>query len=442
VLDGDWPEGVGYWSYGISVSLLYADVLNKLTQSEFNLFEHDKLVSNPVTFALYNLIPPGTHESDKDPATAWETVNFQDSGHRCQISTFEYNKLAEAASSKEAIWLKNAIFGEKAGDKIFDIIWPQPNLSAGVPACASKHFRDYGWAVMRSDFDDPESFVLAGICGEQSDPYRESYFQTHGKLIAGHFCLYWRGEGYVWDVGSPGYPRDYWTRNRWNYVRANCLGHNVVMVNGEQQISDNGAGGRIIEFRSRDDRDYSLMDPTGAYPGEELKNWRRHLVLDKPDAAVVLDEITADKGDEVNVRFHSACDSQANGNILMINGAGGKMALIAVVDADWQFTGGEHILTDARDPIDSWSPGAEELKDRPFPFTDINFVMKKNKHYVVSVFVPVKDVEEAEDIAENIEVVKDISGDLRVAYSRGGKRSVLNFCSRKDGLLLKGNNEL
>ena len=85
-------------------------------------------------------------------------------------------------------------------------------------------------------------------------------------------------------------------------------------MNGEKQIPcklknqqwNETIGGRILEFKSDDHYDYTLLDATNAYPGNELKSWRRQIILDKPVTTVVLDEVKCTEGAEIEVRFHSA----------------------------------------------------------------------------------------------------------------------------------------
>ena len=68
---------------------------------------------------------------------------------------------------------------------------------------------------------------------------------------------------------------------------------------------DESVGGEILEFRTSKTRDYTLMDPTQAYPQKELKKWRRHIILEKPLITIVVDEVTAEKGSEIEARFRS-----------------------------------------------------------------------------------------------------------------------------------------
>ncbi len=460
--DGDWTEGVNYWSYGVFVSMLFGDSLNKLTDGKFNLFEHEKIVANPVTFGIHTLIPVGPHVAKPYDARGreWKSVNYEDSGSKREDSTFNYNKMAEATGSGEAIWLRDTIFGADAGDSVFDIIWPKPAIKPVTPAVASKHFRDYGWVVMRSDFESVDKVIVSAVAAEHRDPTREiyiarfkgadlipasekpwgielkhdMYFFSHGHLHAGTFNVYWQGEAYICDLGAPAYPKDFWTPQRWDHIFANSLGHNTVIVNGEQQISGLGIGGKILEFRTGNSRDYTLMDMTAAYPGKELKKWQRHLILDKPTATVVLDEIGAKKGDDISIRFHSDCKAEPKGRVLMLKGQSGLMALIPVMQGQWKFASGEHNLNPKYPNWDDWHAPFDNIMRA---YTDVKLTAQQEITFAATIIVPVDDLRQAQMIAASVKLELLPQGGASIVFEKDGQKSVFEFSNEKDGLRLK-----
>ena len=101
---------------------------------------------------------------------------------------------------------------------------------------------------------------------------------------------------------------------RWDYLNIRSLGHNVVLVNGEEQIIakrknqpwKEGIGGEITKFESLPTYAYTQMDATKTYPGVELKGWKRTLILDKENNIVlVLDKIKSAKDAQIDLLFHS-----------------------------------------------------------------------------------------------------------------------------------------
>lgn len=445
--DGDWCEGVGYWSYGLFVSLFYADALERLTEGKLDLLTHEKIVSNPVTFGLHTLVPPmaGTNGH-------WKWVNFEDSGDHREDSSFGYSKIAAATGSGEALWMRHTLFGEEGSGSPFDILWSEPGLKSALPEQASKHFRDYGWVVMRSGFSDPDKVMLAAVCAEHRDPTRElyivrhegadpvpvsqkplgieldTYFLSHGHLHAGTFNLYWRGEAYVGEMGKVAYPKDFWSPNRWSYPFANSTGHNVVFVDGEPQTSGKNVGGRVVEFRPGDDLDYTLLDASRAYPGEKLKTWRRHLLLDKPDTTVVLDEIDAPEGSRIDVRFHSECVTELHDGLLLLKGKSGLMALISWLQAPWEFKQDTHDLSGIK-------PFREIGNEKTF--TDIGWTAQQECNVAATLILPVENLAQAQAIRDSLRFSSEPDGGAVLEFKRNGVVSSYRFLCGGNGLVLE-----
>ncbi len=145
---------------------------------------------------------------------------------------------------------------------------------------------------MRSDFTDPGKVIIACKAGFNDDPH-------HGHLDVGQFVVYWKGTAYISDHGPAAYDEKFFDEDKYNTPQASSIGHNLIFVNGERQISgkrfrqpvNENIGGKILEFRPGKERDYTLLDATNAYPKKELKKWRRHIILEKPVITVVVDEV-------------------------------------------------------------------------------------------------------------------------------------------------------
>ncbi|MCK4827732.1 heparinase II/III family protein, partial [bacterium] len=292
IRSGGWQEGLSYLFYTIKTSLEFAEALKNVTNGKFNLYNHPRYQDAVKTF-IYCQIPP-----DK-------SVHFGDSGGGKFGSYNIFNQLIVETGDPLAAWLRKYLTDDKPTDFV-SLFKPKFPLKPEVPKVSSIHFPAVDWIIMRSNFIDPEKVVVTAKCGMNDDPH-------HGHLDAGHFSLYWRGEEFICDHGSAGYDKKYFDKERWDYSLASSIGHNVVHVNGEKQSHckykdrpwRNDVGGKIIEFRTNNIRDYALMDPTNAYPKIELKSWRRHIILEKPFITIVLDEVECAKDVEIEVRFHS-----------------------------------------------------------------------------------------------------------------------------------------
>jgi hypothetical protein len=282
---------------------------------------------------------------------------------------------------------------------------------------------------MRSDFKDPEKAVVAGKAGMNNDPH-------HGHLDIGHFVLYWKNDYFIRDKGKEGvYDEKFFDDARWEYPHASSIGHNVIFVNGEKQIPGKmrkqpwnyEVGGKILEFRSTEKRDYVLMDPSNAYPKAELKKWHRHVILEKPEITVVLDEIETKPGSVIEVRFHPGVKFEINDSFVLLENDKGKMALIPVTMQDFDLVHGKHATQyiNANQPFFWIDYFNTELKS------------KGDKTAVATIILPVSDKDEAKSIAATGQMKMDKSGILSLTFKKQGTGYSFEFSPSGDGLRLK-----
>lgn len=413
-VDGGWQEGGGYWNYGVHTSSFFADALKRATNAKYNLFENKRLEKNPASFPLFISLP------DK------RSLNFEDSGGGRLIgSTHLINKLATETSNSEAAWYRTFL---GSGNEIFDIIWPRPEVKAKPPKNPSKHFRTLDWWVMRSDFVDKNKVLVAGKAGMNDDPH-------HGHLDIGQFVIHWRGEYFIQDLGRIGYDEKYFDEVRFDYPEASSIGHNVLFVNGEKQISgkyykqpyDYTVGGKVLEFKTSELQDYVIMDPTNAYPKKELKNWRRHVLLEKPEIVLVVDEVYAEPGSKIEVRFHPGVDFAKKDGFVLLNGKEGKMALIPLAVNQLDIVPGRHASQFVN------ATKAFHWLD----YFDTEVTAKNDKTIIGTIVLPVKSTEEVQEIIKSKVFNVEDSGNLSISFSQKGKNYEYTFQNGKDELKLK-----
>jgi hypothetical protein len=412
-VDGGWQEGGGYWNYGVHTSTFFADALNRLTAGKYNLFENERLKNNPATFPLYISLP------------GKKSINFEDSGGGSLIgSTHLINKLATETKNNEAAWYSSEFLG--VGTDIFDIIWPKTEIVAEPPKSMSKHFRTIDWWVMRSDFKDPEKVVVAGKAGMNDDPH-------HGHLDIGHFVVYWQNDYFIQDKGKEGgYDEKFFDDARWEYPHASSEGHNVIFVNGEKQIPGKlrkqpynyEIGGKVLDFSTSEKRDYVLMDPTNAYPKNELKGWRRHVILEKPEITVVLDEIKANEDSKIEIRFHPGVGFEVKDNFVLLENDKGKMALIPFTMQDFSLVQGKHAMQYINATKDFYW----------IPYIDTELKTEEEKTVVATLILPVGNAEEARLIAASKQLKRDKSGNFLLSFKRKGSNYSFVFNSTVEGL--------
>ncbi|MDP2984247.1 MAG: heparinase II/III family protein [Candidatus Latescibacter sp.] len=409
--DGGWQEGRGYWAYGMRSCIFYMDALNRLTDRKYDLFRHPKIKSNPATFALYGL-----------------TGYFGDGSGAVVGSPHLLNKLIEETKDTDAAYYRAYLLG--TGSDMFDIIWPRSSVQPVEPRQKSKHFRGIDWAVMRSDFKDPEKVTVACKAGMNDDPH-------HGHLDAGQFMVNWRGQAYVSDLGSGKYFYDekYFDEIRWKYPMAGSEGHNLIFVNGEYQLSAKykdkpwtpGIGGKILEFRTSGARDYTLMDNTNAYAKEHLKGWRRHIILDKPMVTVLLDEVKSAPGAEIEARFHSDCTIAAQENFTLLKGSKGVMAIIPVADGKITMKPGSH----------SYTPVRKDAEMVVIPCAGAFTTARSENTRIATIILPIRDDTEAKEISQSAKSATDGAGNLILSFAKENRNYTYTFKNGKNGLVLE-----
>ena len=184
-----------------------------------------------------------------------------------------------------------------------------------------------------------------------------------------------------------------------------------------------------MECRLNRGREYALLDPTNAYEKEHLKSWRRHIVLEKPRLTVVVDEVVCDKGDEIETRFHSECETELRKDHVLLHGEKGMMALIPVVDGDFTFRPGKHSFLALRtDAEHQW-----------IPYFGTVLTAKGKKTVVATIIAPVKDEADAGNLMASVKRTMDSKGSMTLSLVYEGEDLNFHFNNNRGQLLLSEN---
>jgi Heparinase II/III-like protein len=426
---GGWQEGRGYYVYMMRESVLFMDALKRITNGKYNLFAHEHVKEHPLDFLLYAM-----------------TAHFEDSEDDPLVPTAMVNKLVQETGSTTGSWYRDEFLSD--GYDIFDIIWPRSDVKAIEPAQKSKLFSGINWAILRNSFDDPSSVTIACKAGLNDDPH-------HGHLDCGQFILTWHDVPFIRDLGRMKYDELYFGEDRYTYPYASSLGHNVVFVNGEQQIIakkknqpwKEEIGGKILDFQTTAKRDYVLMDPTHAYPDKEMKKWRRSIILEKPVTTLVFDEVDASPGSEIKARFFpgtgvrrsrmTAWQSEdakighyrvLRNCVLLDDGNNHSMALIPLV------LGGDFKIIEGNIPA---VPVTEESSATWIPYIETIIKSRMKTLIIATIILPVNDQQEAEKIVETAVIQQANSDEIEVRINAGIGKCKWIYKKKKDGYTLK-----
>ncbi len=414
-IDGGWQEGVGYSFANHYQAVKYGIPLKRLTKNRYSILNHPKIQEHPVSFYLYCWLPPKNK------------VDFGDTGNRIRSSnvTYIYNCLTKETKSPAAAWWRENNLG--AAEGLWDLIWPRPDVQPALPKTAGHHFRTIDYIVMRSDFTSTDKMIVACKAGKHSDPH-------HGHLDCGDFVLHWQGQTFIRGIGNIPYDEKCFDDLRWTYPQASSVGQNVVFVNGEKQIPgkwrgkpmDETIGGEVLEYRPGKAVDYALLDPTKAYPSEELKNWRRHVLLDKPEIMLLLDEVTSDKGAEIAFRFHQGAEADIQEKFVYLEGDNGNIALIPVSSVPFRFKADRH----------GYLPVQANARFRWIDYIDTEVTAKEKVTRMAHIAVPVIDRAEAEKIAGSAVMNVNSGKRLEISFAKEGATHSYSFEDKGEGFRL------
>ncbi len=408
--EGGWQEGRGYYSYMMTSSAYFMDALKRMTKNRLDLFRHPKIQANAFDFQLYAV-----------------TSAFGDSERENGGPTFAVNKYVAETGSTTSAYYREQFLG--VGEDIFDILWPRSRVQAREPAHKSRVFKNIDWAILRSDFANPSTVTIAAKAGFNDDPH-------HGHLDCGHFTVTWQKVPFIRDLGRMKYDEQYFNEERFDYLYASSEGHNVVSVNGERQVvaklKDSAwmpnIGGRILDYRSDDKREYIVMDPTHSYPGKELKKWRRSIVLEKPVVTLVLDEVSSAPGARIAARFFPGVGSTIRkDHVLLTDNAEHSMAVIPIVLGNENRIVGDKAasLPVATDAVLEWMQYVETI-----------VTAKEGTTIMATLILPVEDAEDARRKTASAKISMT-GGTVTVVVDGPGGPMCWSFEKRDDGFVLQ-----
>ena len=241
--DGACLEGLGYYTYGMSFFVAYADLMYRYSEGKVDLFDNGKLKN----IALFQ---------QKCFLTGSVTVSFSDSQQDEKFRLGLTSYLSKRYSGVE---------------------FPDVALAAGLESDNCYRYvvlsRDYFWTKQHADVVDFErqwhtvlpsaqwsvckshnGCALAAKGGHNDEP--------HNHNDVGSFIYACEGESVLTDLGAGEYTKDYFNENRYKNICCRSLGHNVPLIGGKEQHA--GAEYMASRFVS-DGNGKTEMDIEAAY---------------------------------------------------------------------------------------------------------------------------------------------------------------------------------
>lgn len=276
--NGECDEGLGYWTYGMSLACLG---LSRLSREELeahfdlerlrrvadyprraHLFGdyffsgNDAILREPPPLPLLRWLAPATGNS-------WLARWAERTGDPSEVSD-ELANLGRKALFSQALRLFQAPEGAKA-------LAAQPGDGAFDPAesRAPQFLEDQQVAILRASTARGE--LLACLTGGHNT-------ERHNHNDLGHFLVALGGRWIVPDLGAPAYTADFFGPDRYTYLPASSRGHCCPLIGGHEQRAGREAAGTVLSWTPNAATPDLTLDLSAAYgPEAGLRRWTRRL---------------------------------------------------------------------------------------------------------------------------------------------------------------------
>jgi len=373
--DGNYPEGAGYWNFGMTYQIIMTDVLRTAFGEDFGLSKEPGFESsgeymlhvtgpNLLTFSheferrLQGLIwyaknkgtpmlPEWSHEARfirGEGLDAWNQVYHGFAFLWLPDEELHWQNTGENGRRKESSEHRN-----NAADKKVEDMLPLDWFGRGP----------YQVAMHRSSWSDPEALYV-GIKARNTD-------YNKANMDAGDFVV--DAGGVRWAIDRvPRYNysiheelgMSLWSfepnSDRWKIFKHNNFSHNTLVIDGQYQTALVGNdGARIVEQSVNGEFPLTIVDLTGAYRGQ-AGQIHRMIGIPERQAVLVMDEIDGlEPGTEVRWAMGTQAEVSEDGHIVTLKKDDRTMKLEISGDTS----------ADRWDIIDLAEPPAEW--DKPLP---------------------------------------------------------------------------
>lgn len=238
--NGNYPEGPGYWSYGMHFNVIAIALLEGTLGSDFGLASkpgfreagfYPDIVTGP-SGQPFNYADGGAGRRSTHPALWWFAKRFKtpDVLRYQELENFK----AYAARRDKRIVIK--------GHRLFPFVlfWLETPPASSGPSRLPLVWDGQGpvpITIQRSSWNDDEALFVGVKGGSPSGP--------HGHMDGGSFVMDTKGVRWAVDLGAEGYygiekrGMNLWSSaqdsDRWKVFRLSTWSHNVLMLDGCQQ---------------------------------------------------------------------------------------------------------------------------------------------------------------------------------------------------------------
>lgn len=326
--DGVCAEGLGYWNYGFSHFVVYADLLKRRTNGEIDLFA-DELVHRVACF-----YQNGTLNENN-------AVCFSDCHDKARHQRFLVHYLHSVYGDVE---VPKAEYEEDfsaslsdANRLLRDLFWSDPaNDTDGNKPDGEALYQETQWAICRKTVDGASvGFAVKG--GHNEEP--------HNHNDVGSYLLDIDGEVLLGDVGAGMYTRQYFSAERYDFLVNGSQGHPVPIINGKTQIEGKDARATVYHAEADEEKMTVYMEMAAAYGLEGLSSLERHVEFNKNSAVLSVADTYAFSGEPMAVTERiptKVCPTLLDDGGVVIRGEKAAVKITCDVPCTWTITETEY----------------------------------------------------------------------------------------------------
>lgn len=244
--DGTCMEGIGYFTYGMTYFVGFAEQLLRYSKGTINLFENEK-VKNIARFQQKMYFSSG------------KTISFSDGDRDAK---FRMGLTWFLAKQYEGVRIPpETLAADFETDSCYrfmglmrDYLWTKEENVTEALDTASRHdiLSDAQWSIC----EGANGAAMAIKGGNNAEP--------HNHNDVGSFIYLADEEFMVTDLGAGEYTKEYFGEGRYQILCNSSLGHSVPLIGGQKQKS--GAEYGASEFTA-DGCGRTKVEFAGAYPG-------------------------------------------------------------------------------------------------------------------------------------------------------------------------------
>lgn len=263
--DGGCAEGIGYWVYGFGYFTYYAEMLREYSKGELDLLTGSKIAAI-AAFPLRVHLSGGTF------------VNYSDSAEQEEIPSGLLSLLVSRVGLQVDLPLHIPLLTDDPCHRwahlVRNVMWSNPAVYGDEGASGQVErgfiFQNLGWMVAKGVLDSPGNqrssgaplHVAVSVKGGHND-------EPHNHNDLGQFIIHCGGENILCDPGAGLYTQAYFAPGREHLFHISSSGHNVPLIEGQEQSSGRQAQAHVLEARLAADSGElnTTLDLTSAYPG-------------------------------------------------------------------------------------------------------------------------------------------------------------------------------